>query len=1033
MLISGGAHAISANVGLTDSLTVLYYAGGSLNLAGNISESNAGRCIVLDGSGIGLTGGGVTTIGGTNTNTGGVQVSQSQLNLNSAQAQGTLGSVASSFNNGEIVFGFTPTAAHRFSIGDLGAIQGSNSQLAALNTATNLSLAAGAMIVRQTAGGSLPSGLGTGGNYYNAYAAGVSVTGANASLTVGATSGTPFKGIGAGRTGGYTWGTSADTLTLSGNTDFVSLGASTLTVAAKVVGGTAGDTVTKRGSGTVKLTNAANTFAANNITVEAGTLQYAYGTGLLFPAAVKFNVQPDATLQFNDGFTTTINGAVVNNGSIVKPAGLTSQLVFKGGAVTGSGILLGQDVQTNNSGPPNFIQATTAQILAHAFLFDNGQTNTIGGMGGFDPANSTEILAVNGPNTSVHITGNWDGDGANQTSWLVVNNGAKVFIDTTASLDTISDTGALRPFQGRGDGTGVVEFADGFVANKHDEAPGVNEFYVWSPGNFRWITHSDTNFPDSNIEINQEDGGVWSVQSRSQTLLAGLTTSKSFTIETQADLTLGRAGAFHSFDGTKTVTKTGAGTLTVAGDWSIGSGATTRTQDSSLGTTFLIRAGKFVTMTDMGQAATSAGANGVFGLPGLPDMDDVVTTKFIYNVVLNNSGTSADFDASQHIQSLKINSGATANLNSFTYGNGAATSLQTDLLGVDAGAGTLNIGTGNSATVRSGTGSFKLAAGTSLMVEGGGILNINGTQTHGAGATLNIAAGMLNMATDGGTNLFVTDSGVANFSAAQHLAGVAVNVGGVASIAGGDLNIAGAATNNGTINIQSGRAGNFSGNVDGAGNYTGTGTATFLAAFSPGNGPALVNFGGKAILAASSTLNLEIGGTTPGSLFDQLHVSGQLTLAGTLDISLINQGTFTPVAGNSFDILDWGSLSGAFSSLVLPGGGLTWDTSQLYTTGTLTVGGLLGDYNHNGIVDAADYTVWRDSLGQDWRQALAADGNDNGMIDAGDFAVWTANFGHILGGGGGSGAGAVATVPEPAALDAARLAALSILTSSTDD
>ena len=25
---------------------------------------------------------------------------------------------------------------------------------------------------------------------------------------------------------------------------------------------------------------------------------------------------------------------------------------------------------------------------------------------------------------------------------------------------------------------------------------------------------------------------------------------------------------------------------------------------------------------------------------------------------------------------------------------------------------------------------------------------------------------------------------------------------------------------------------------------------------------------------------------------------------------------------------------------------------------------IVGDYNHNGIVDAADYTVWRDTLGQ---------------------------------------------------------------------
>jgi hypothetical protein len=66
-----------------------------------------------------------------------------------------------------------------------------------------------------------------------------------------------------------------------------------------------------------------------------------------------------------------------------------------------------------------------------------------------------------------------------------------------------------------------------------------------------------------------------------------------------------------------------------------------------------------------------------------------------------------------------------------------------------------------------------------------------------------------------------------------------------------------------------------------------------------------------------------------------------------------------------------------------------------------------GDYNHNGIVDAADYTVWRDTLGS--ISNLAADGNVNGVIDAGDYDVWKSNFGNHS----GSGAGANAGVPEP--------------------
>jgi len=107
-------------------------------------------------------------------------------------------------------------------------------------------------------------------------------------------------------TGGYTWGAAADTLTLSGNADLVALGNSTLTVAAKITGGLSTDTLTKRGSGTVKLTNFINNFAANNIAVESGTLQFAYGQTVGLPSNRSFNISPDATLQFSDGFNAVL-------------------------------------------------------------------------------------------------------------------------------------------------------------------------------------------------------------------------------------------------------------------------------------------------------------------------------------------------------------------------------------------------------------------------------------------------------------------------------------------------------------------------------------------------------------------------------------------------------------------------------------------------------------------------------------------------------------------------------------------------------
>ncbi len=56
----------------------------------------------------------------------------------------------------------------------------------------------------------------------------------------------------------------------------------------------------------------------------------------------------------------------------------------------------------------------------------------------------------------------------------------------------------------------------------------------------------------------------------------------------------------------------------------------------------------------------------------------------------------------------------------------------------------------------------------------------------------------------------------------------------------------------------------------------------------------------------------------------------------------------------------------------------------------------LSDYNGNGVVDAADYVVWRNTLGSTTN--LLANGDDTGpsagIIDQADYAVWRTNFGN---------------------------------------
>ena len=61
---------------------------------------------------------------------------------------------------------------------------------------------------------------------------------------------------------------------------------------------------------------------------------------------------------------------------------------------------------------------------------------------------------------------------------------------------------------------------------------------------------------------------------------------------------------------------------------------------------------------------------------------------------------------------------------------------------------------------------------------------------------------------------------------------------------------------------------------------------------------------------------------------------------------------------------------------------------------------IAGDYNQNGVVDAADYVVWCNTLGQSG-SGLAADGNNNGSVDTGDFTVWRSHFGSTTGTGSG--------------------------------
>jgi CSLREA domain-containing protein len=75
---------------------------------------------------------------------------------------------------------------------------------------------------------------------------------------------------------------------------------------------------------------------------------------------------------------------------------------------------------------------------------------------------------------------------------------------------------------------------------------------------------------------------------------------------------------------------------------------------------------------------------------------------------------------------------------------------------------------------------------------------------------------------------------------------------------------------------------------------------------------------------------------------------------------------------------------------------------------------LPGDYNFDGVVDAADYIVWRATLGA--TNDLRADGNGNSIVDNGDYTFWQTHFGNTFAGAAASSTIAAAVMATESAV-----------------
>lgn len=174
---------------------------------------------------------------------------------------------------------------------------------------------------------------------------------------------------------------------------------------------------------------------------------------------------------------------------------------------------------------------------------------------------------------------------------------------------------------------------------------------------------------------------------------------------------------------------------------------------------------------------------------------------------------------------------------------------------------------------------------------------------------------------------------------------------------------------------------------------------------------------GNLELNAGSTALFDIA--APG-VSDLLTVTGNLSVANGFILQVVLDGSVSAsslVAGNSWNLFDFASASGTFNqaNFILPAGlssGLAWNTSNLLTTGVLSVMAapvVAGDYNGNGVVDAADYNVWRERLGQAGTLPNKDPSDNDNMITQAEYNFWKSRFGATSGSGGGT----TSAIPEP--------------------
>ena len=768
----------------------------------------------------------------------------------------------------------------------------------------------------------------------------------------------------------------------NGSNDFVgnvTIQSGVVNFASDAAFGNAANTITIQGGGLV-CTAPSNSLAASRQIILSGggdKIFRAYGSSTFTVNGV---ISGSGNVRHTDGGTLVLNGANTFTGNVDNVRGnLTlsgsahtgNVISYAGTYAVGAGNTYSGYTNIRNSGSvirldaDNALPDGTAVVMWGSTTFNaNGKTDTFGGLS-TGSSGDTNVIFNLGSGANLTLTGNGIGSGitsgygnatihgkitgtgnftyahatTNNAQWdwfnatndftgtVTVKQGRfRVASDAVlgnAANDLVFD-GDIVSTLGNGQGKASIQVASG--ANL---TLGVGRDVILNAGKegtmYTWGSYTMTinGKVTGGGNLRKEDGGVLLLNNAANDWSGDLRI-------TQGEVKVGVAGALSS----ATKLQIGGGNLNLNG---IASSVTGFSGASETGG--VINGGTTLTVTGSGNydyagRVTDTGGN--------------TTIKYAGTGSLTLSGTADNSGGWASVQSGTLILGKTST--SSVHAVGAS-----GVVGLTITGGTAKLG---------GTGGDQIYI-DSLVTMSGGTFDLNqrnggfrgltgaagNVRNDGAAASVltlgenSIAGNTYSFAgaiTDGASAVALTKTGFGT----QTLTGASTYTGNTNINAGTlALGTGGAISGSSTINIAAGATLDVSatgGWTLGAtqtltGNGALAGNSSIAGDLRVGSSPGALTVTGDLGLNSGSDWFVELGGTGTSD-YDRLLVSGALAANGNILVSFYNG--YTPAVSDSFQIATFGSFSGTptfdFTSAPL-GAGLSWDTSQFATNGTIGV------------------------------------------------------------------------------------------------